>query len=617
MKSMKVFLGIFASLFLLVLVACGSKSGVKATMTSTATTTSMKITVNFSENEHLSDKSATAYIKEFTVDSSDTKTLKETKNVTFSNNVYTTAIVDFTGLTKGTEYLYELYVTYQSYSELITSEKFTTTSSGDSEETSIVINTVEEFNAIGNDPSAHYKLNADLDFSGVTLATGLSTTKRFQGTFDGGNKTIKNLKLNSDTNIGLFSYTDGATIKNLKLENVTGDYSGGRASSNIGALIGTAEKTKVSNVTVNNVNITIKGNSSSELNVGGLVGVATQSTFEDSKTTNVVISFPQNARLKLNVGLFIGSASGNSVGTIKSGERDVSLLASKCSGSGKIDGLLYYPSTEGFAHFGGFIGDDSSMSLIIDSYSDVEIKLTKDTTDTYGNKFNLAVGGFIGCSNSGTGINVEKCATKSSIEVYAGVKPTSDLTYVTPVDFDGSGELADYKNELNNQLDAYFEKFQSADYTSTNYEEIRTKKNDAKQNILSGETDGAQAKTIYMTAVEEMKAILNKVDSTTLTKPTTKTNLMKASIGKFIGVLSEYSTGIENSVYKATEYEVRAKDTISITTDSTTEDVKILFKDVDGIGLNDAPTKVSTLIAYTDQIDLSVYGENVKAFLEN
>ena len=92
---------------------------------------------------------------------------------------------------------------------------------------------------------------------------------------------------------------------------------------------------------------------------------------------------------------------------------------------------------------------------------------------------------------------------------------------------------------------------------------------------------------------------------------------MKASIGKFIGVLSEYSTGIENSVYKATEYEVRAKDTISITTDSTTEDVKILFKDVDGIGLNDAPTKVSTLIAYTDQIDLSVYGENVKAFLEN
>ena len=179
MKSMKVFLGIFASLFLLILVACGSKSGVSATMTSTATTTTMKITINFSENEHLSDKSATAFIKEFLVESSDSKSLKDTKNVTFSNNVYTTATVEFTGLSKNTAYLYELYVTYESYSELITSETFKTSASGDTKETSIEINTIEDFNAIGNDPSAHYKLNANLDFANVTLATGLSTSKRF------------------------------------------------------------------------------------------------------------------------------------------------------------------------------------------------------------------------------------------------------------------------------------------------------------------------------------------------------------------------------------------------------------------------------------------------------
>ncbi len=619
MKSIKVFLGIFASLFLFVLVACGSKSGVEAAMSATPTTTTMKITIKFNENEHLSDKSATAYIKEFTVDSSDSKTMKEQKNVTFSDNVYTSATVEFTGLTKDVEYLYELYVKYNSYDELIVSEKFKTSASGD-KESAIEITTVEEFNAIGKDPKAYYTLKNDLDFDGVTLSTGLSATagSRFQGTFDGGNHTIKNLKLNSDTNIGLFSYTDGATIKDLKLENVTGDYSGGRASSNIGALIGTAENTTVTNVSADNVNIVVQGNASSELNIGGLVGLATQTTFENSKTTNVIISLPQRARLKLNIGLFVGVASGTSIGTYKiSDTKSVSLLANKCSSSGKIDGLLYYPSTEGFAHFGGFIGDDSSKSLVIDSYSNAEIVLTKDTTDTYGNKYSLAVGGFIGCSGSGTGINVEKCAAKSNIEVYAGVKPVSDLAYTTPVEYEGSMDLTSYKNELNALLDSYFEKFQSEDYTSTNYEEIRTKKNDAKQNISSNETDGAQAREKYMTTVEEMKAILNKVDSTTLTKPTTKTNLMKASIGKFIGNLSEYSTGIEDCVYKSGAFVVRAKDIISITSDSTTEDVKILFKDVDGIGLNDAPTKVIRLEEYSSTTDLSKFGENVKSFLEN
>ena len=605
MKSMKVFLGIFASLFLLVLVACGSKSGVKATMTSTATTTTMKITINFSENEHLSDKSATAYIKEFTVDSSDTKTLKETKNVTFSNNVYTTATVDFTGLTKGTEYLYELYVTYKSYSELITSEKFTTSKSGDSEETSIAINTVEEFNAIGNDPSAHYKLNADLDFSGVTLATGLSTTKRFQGTFDGGNHTISNVKLTSETNIGLFNYTEGATIKNLKLDTVNGDYSSGRSTSNIGALIGTAEKTKVSNVTVNNVNITIQGNSSAELNVGGVVGEEVQSTFEDTKATNVNIAFPQRARFKISVGLFIGAASGESVGTTKIGEKNIPTLANKCSSAGAINGVLYYSgSSEGYANFGGFIGDDSSTSLIINSYADVKFDIAKDDTDSNKDMYQFALGGFIGRGKKGTGINVEKCAVKADIVVYAASK-----SYTTPEDYDSAKELSTYKEELNGYLDTYFGKLKSSDYSETEYTEITTKKDTAKANITNA-SDGASAKTAYMNAVEELRGY--KAQASNLTKSSSEDNLMKASIGKFVGVLSEFSTGLEDCVYKVSKYDVKAKNTNSVTTKD------ILFTDNNGVALNEGSSqKVIRMNEYSDTLDLSAFDEGIRTFLAN
>lgn len=79
------------------------------------------------------------------------------------------------------------------------------------------------------------KLTADIDLSDFCHAADDSkiekswepignSNKKYQGTFDGNNKTITNLYINaSQNNMGLFGYASGSTIKNLTFEyaNVT------------------------------------------------------------------------------------------------------------------------------------------------------------------------------------------------------------------------------------------------------------------------------------------------------------------------------------------------------------------------------------------------------------
>ncbi|MDD3382988.1 MAG: hypothetical protein PHT83_05795, partial [Bacilli bacterium] len=65
-------------------------------------------------------------------------------------------------------------------------------------------------------------LEIDLDLYGFIVAPiGLGYPNRFEGTFDGKDHTIKNLKINgSYVNCALFGDTNFATIKNIVLENV-------------------------------------------------------------------------------------------------------------------------------------------------------------------------------------------------------------------------------------------------------------------------------------------------------------------------------------------------------------------------------------------------------------
>ncbi len=122
--------------------------------------------------------------------------------------------------------------------------------------------TGKEFSSLGIDP------NGNIDNGG----------KGFTGKFDGIDYNIFGLNINetNNNNVGLFGYTDGATINNVTL--VGGSITGG---NNVGAVVGNANNTILNNV-VNSA--AVNGNS----NVGGIVGTAENSTIKDAINTGSI-----------------------------------------------------------------------------------------------------------------------------------------------------------------------------------------------------------------------------------------------------------------------------------------------------------------------------------------
>lgn len=105
-------------------------------------------------------------------------------------------------------------------------------------------------------------LKDNIDMTGVSLTPIGSATSPFSGDFDGNEYAIKNLTINLPTTnaVGIFSYSNGATFKDLALENVNiigQDY--------VGALVGNAEDTNFENVV-------ITGQLTGEAWVGALAG---------------------------------------------------------------------------------------------------------------------------------------------------------------------------------------------------------------------------------------------------------------------------------------------------------------------------------------------------------
>ncbi len=94
---------------------------------------------------------------------------------------------------------------------------------------------INDFDKIGNNLTAHYKLVSDLDFKNLMRVPIGNLRNAFKGSLDGNGKTLSNLKIdfpNMD-NVGLFGCTENAVIKNLNIINaeVTG-------RTNTGTLVG-------------------------------------------------------------------------------------------------------------------------------------------------------------------------------------------------------------------------------------------------------------------------------------------------------------------------------------------------------------------------------------------
>lgn len=122
----------------------------------------------------------------------------------------------------------------------------------------------DNVNAGNNYSNKYVKLTDNIDLASVEnwLPIGNSTNK-FKGHFDGGEKTISNLKINNTASyVGLFGYTESGSLKNLTIENVDID-----ARLGVGALAGCPFTSDVDNIT-----LTGKVTIDAKFYVGGVVG---------------------------------------------------------------------------------------------------------------------------------------------------------------------------------------------------------------------------------------------------------------------------------------------------------------------------------------------------------
>lgn len=214
---------------------------------------------------------------------------------------------------------------------------------GLAEETAYTICTPTQLNAIklnASDSNKYFTLKANLDMSelGSTAYNSIgSFSNRYSGTFDGNKYVIRNLK----SSVGLFDTIDGATIKNLGVENASilgGGFSSILISSSFngvienvyvtGSLVTTAGfytgalVSTVYNVTIRNsfalANVVTSSGSTNV--VGGLVGTLSTGSISNSFMIGNVVGNESAGGLVGSTGgssatiensFFIGNISGN------------------------------------------------------------------------------------------------------------------------------------------------------------------------------------------------------------------------------------------------------------------------------------------------------------------
>ena len=219
-----------------------------------------------------------------------------------------------------------------------------------------------------------FVMTNDIDASGTTLTEGIGkdSSKAFKGTFLGNGYEIKNLSYEADATVsfgylGLFGYTDGATIKDLGLSNVT--ISNQSHAKDVGALIGEAYNSTIENCYVSggsiNHNMDVKTSSS----VGGLVGES-----YDLSINNCFSSIDINVSGKSDTLVYTGGLVGSSGRSSISNSYSLGNITQSTAGT-----------------IGGFVGNVTSNS-INNCYSMGNVKSTSTNNNT--------IGGFVGNTQS-------------------------------------------------------------------------------------------------------------------------------------------------------------------------------------------------------------------------
>lgn len=257
----------------------------------------------------------------------------------------------------------------------------------------------EHLDLIRNNMSAHYKQIADIDLETITNwvpigynAVNPNSPQMFSGSFDGSNYKISNLSTDfhadGNNNVGLFASSNGATFKNMDLQDVNV-----HGYMLVGSIVGHLYLSTMENCSANG---TVRGefhtigglagynhNGTMRMNgfggsvyagygmVGGLTGRTYEALVEDCYSTATVMNLEH-----YDAGGLVGShesdsiirrsySTGNVTGDLESG----GLVGRSYSGIGAISESYATGNISGLSAVGGLIGNNHTGSIISNSYS--------------------------------------------------------------------------------------------------------------------------------------------------------------------------------------------------------------------------------------------------------
>ena len=240
------------------------------------------------------------------------------------------------------------------------------------------ISTKEQLLALANATDAetlgkNYKLSADLDLTSVSFS-GIGTAEHpFTGRFDGQNKTISNVTVTGENNVGFFGVIKGAAIQNLNLENViiTG-------KEKVGGLVGYAQAALDKNDLSKNIanligGCTVSGTVKGETRTGGLVGLNEGKADADTLFSIASTIDKSSADVTVTGKDMTGGLVGENTGTITKSAATGAVTGTNSTGgfAGSSSGDIYDSHAKGAVtgsnHTGGFAG--SSTGTVKNCYS--------------------------------------------------------------------------------------------------------------------------------------------------------------------------------------------------------------------------------------------------------
>ena len=184
------------------------------------------------------------------------------------------------------------------------------------------LSTPEDLDKVRYDMTGDYVLANDIDMTGRNFVpfgiVNNTSVSKFTGSFDGQGHTIKGLKYNvSDKGeVGLFSQTDNATIKNLIIEDA---YFKGNA--NVGGIVGRMYRTTITDCAV--LNSYIEGRD----HVGAIAGEISQTKVDGNYVGGTITNCFSDARIKTRE-----FQAGGMLGTIHCGTVEKNLFTGTVEG---------------------------------------------------------------------------------------------------------------------------------------------------------------------------------------------------------------------------------------------------------------------------------------------